>query len=93
MSNSTEVASLTETAQNELDIVSPLLPPARFVELPGRGTVMVRDFGGAPGAPTIVLLHGWTATADLNWFRCYAGLGERYRVIAEPGVEIGRAHV
>ena len=82
MSNSAEVASLTETAQNELDIVSPLLPPARFVELPGRGTVMVRDFGGAPGAPTIVLLHGWTATADLNWFRCYAGLGERYRVIA-----------
>ena len=30
----------------------------------------------------IFLLHGWTATADLNWFRCYAALGERYRVIA-----------
>jgi 3-oxoadipate enol-lactonase len=29
-----------------------------------------------------VLLHGWTATADLNWFRCYGALGERYRVIA-----------
>jgi len=43
---------------------------------------MVRDFGGEPGAPTIVLLHGWTATADLNWFRCYGTLGERYRVIA-----------
>ena len=30
----------------------------------------------------MVLLHGWTATADLNWFRCYKALGERYRVIA-----------
>ncbi len=43
---------------------------------------MVRDFGAAPDAPAIVLLHGWTATADLNWFRCYGALGERYRVIA-----------
>lgn len=37
---------------------------------------------GPVGAPTIVLLHGWTATADLNWFACYRALGERYRVIA-----------
>ncbi|MFK8025546.1 MAG: alpha/beta fold hydrolase [Ilumatobacter sp.] len=28
------------------------------------------------------LLHGWTATADLNWFRCYGPVAERYRVIA-----------
>jgi 3-oxoadipate enol-lactonase len=31
---------------------------------------------------TVILLHGWTATADLNWFRCYRPLAERYRVIA-----------
>ena len=30
----------------------------------------------------MVLLHGWTATADLNWGRCYAALGEQYEVIA-----------
>ena len=35
-----------------------------------------------PGAPTVVLLHGWTATADLNWFTCYQPLGEHYRVVA-----------
>lgn len=64
------------------EILAPPLPPARFVQLDDRGTVLVRDFGGGPGAPTIVLLHGWTATADLNWFRCYNALGERYRVIA-----------
>ena len=29
-----------------------------------------------------MLLHGWTATADINWFTCYRALGARYRVIA-----------
>ena len=42
----------------------------------------MRDLPGPPGAPTIVLLHGWTATADINWYTCYPALGERYRVIA-----------
>ncbi|MDJ0770916.1 MAG: alpha/beta hydrolase [Ilumatobacter sp.] len=37
---------------------------------------------GPPGAPTIVLLHGWTATADLNFFTCYRRLSEHYRVLA-----------
>ncbi len=64
------------------DLVVPPLPHGRFVELADRGTVLVRDFGGHPGAPVMVLLHGWTATADLNWFRAYDPLGERYRVIA-----------
>jgi 3-oxoadipate enol-lactonase len=63
-------------------LLTPALPPARFVDLDDRGTVMVRDFGGRPGAPTLALLHGWTATADLNWFRTYGVLAEHYRVIA-----------
>jgi 3-oxoadipate enol-lactonase len=32
--------------------------------------------------PTLVLLHGWTATADLQWFMAYAALAERYRFVA-----------
>jgi pimeloyl-ACP methyl ester carboxylesterase len=52
------------------------------MELPGRGTTFVRSLPGPPGAPTLVLLHGWTASADLNWFRCYEPLGEQYRVLA-----------
>jgi 3-oxoadipate enol-lactonase len=28
------------------------------------------------------LLHGWTATADLNYFTCYEELGKHFRVIA-----------
>ncbi len=82
MSNRSETTTTVDTGHSELAVLSPVLPPARFVELDGRGTVMVRDFGGPPGAPVVALLHGWTATADLNWFRCYGALGERFRVIA-----------
>lgn len=61
----------------------PRLPPGRAVELPGRGTTFVRELPGpAPDAPVIVLLHGWTVTADLNWFPSYESLGERFRVLA-----------
>ena len=64
------------------DVATPDLPEGRFVELPDRGTIVVRDFGPRDAETTIMLLHGWTATADLNWFRCYAGLGQDYRVVA-----------
>ena len=29
-----------------------------------------------------MLLHGWIATADLNFFTCYEPLGRHFRVIA-----------
>ena len=61
---------------------APPLPPGRHVELPGRGTTFIREVPGPPGAPTLVLLHGWTATADLNWFTSFEALGRRFRVIA-----------
>ncbi len=61
---------------------APPLPPGRAVELPGRGATFVREVPGPPGAPTLLLLHGWTVTADLNWFACYEGLGRRFRVLA-----------
>lgn len=62
--------------------VPPGLPPGQVVNLPGRGEVFVRDSGETPGAPTALLLHGWTASADLNFFHVYAALAESYRVIA-----------
>ena len=60
----------------------PVLPPGRTVDLAGRGTTFVRELPGPPGAPTLLLLHGWTVTADLNWFTAYHRLGERYYVVA-----------
>jgi len=43
----------------------------------------VREAGRArPGEPALVLLHGWTATADLNWYPAYGPLARRHHVIA-----------
>ncbi|MEP7046968.1 MAG: alpha/beta fold hydrolase [Ilumatobacteraceae bacterium] len=61
---------------------APDFPPGAAVHLPGRGTTFVRTLAGPIGAPTVVLLHGWTATADLNWFMCYEALAEQFRVVA-----------
>jgi len=52
------------------------------VELPGRGTTFVRSVAGPPGAPTVLLLHGWIASAGLNWFTAFGPLSQRYNVIA-----------
>jgi pimeloyl-ACP methyl ester carboxylesterase len=48
------------------------LPPGRVVHVPGRGEFFVRDSGG--DGPPVLLLHGWTASADLNWHAQYAAL-------------------
>lgn len=58
------------------------LPPARIVELPGRGEAFVRERPGRPGQPTVLLLHGWTASADLNWFRAYDAVAGEGRLLA-----------
>ena len=63
-------------------IPPPGLPPGRVVELPGRGEVFVRERPGRPGQPTILLLHGWTASADLNWFRAYDAVGAEGHLLA-----------
>lgn len=60
----------------------PELPGGYHLVLPGRGRTFIRDTQGPEGAPTIILLHGWTATADLNWYTCYAELNKHFRVIA-----------
>ena len=57
----------------------PPLPMGRRVELPGRGTTFVREVPGPEGAPTVLLLHGWLASAGLNWFTAYDMLGDVQR--------------
>jgi pimeloyl-ACP methyl ester carboxylesterase len=58
------------------------LPPGRQVVLSGRGTTFIRELPGPPGAPAVLLLHGWLATADLNWFTAYETLGRHFHVVA-----------
>ena len=58
------------------------LPPGRHLVLPGRGTTFVRELPGPPGAPAVILLHGWLATADLNWFTSYGALSRHFHVVA-----------
>jgi 3-oxoadipate enol-lactonase len=57
------------------------LPERRNITLPA-GRVVLRELPGPSGAATVVLLHGLGVTADVNFFRCYAPLGERYHVLA-----------
>ena len=71
-----------DAAPHRKPVRAPKLPPGAAMELPGRGTTFVRTLPGPPGAPTVLLLHGWTATADLNWFTSYFALAEHYRVVA-----------
>ena len=42
----------------------------------------MREQEGPPGGPTILLLHGWTASADLNWWAAYGALRDVGHVIA-----------
>jgi 3-oxoadipate enol-lactonase len=58
--------------------------PARTVLVPERGEFFVRDSGETvSGRPTVMLLHGWMVTADLNWHAAYDPLVQAgYRVLA-----------
>ena len=58
------------------------MPFTRLVELPGHGTVRVWGCTGPPGAQTLMLIHGVTCTAELNWGMVFAPLGRHFRVVA-----------
>jgi pimeloyl-ACP methyl ester carboxylesterase len=54
---------------------------SRVLQLPGRGRTVVWEAPGPPGAPALLLVHGVTLTAALNWGGIVETLGRRYRVI------------
>jgi pimeloyl-ACP methyl ester carboxylesterase len=61
----------------------PWLPPGRTMVLPGRGEVFYRHHQHSDTtAPTLLLLHGWTASADLQFFTAYEALAEHWSFIA-----------
>jgi 3-oxoadipate enol-lactonase len=57
------------------------MPPARTLNVAGHGELFLRDTGG--DGPVVMLLHGWMASADLNWYGAYGDLVDAgYRVLA-----------
>jgi pimeloyl-ACP methyl ester carboxylesterase len=64
------------------------LPPARTLIAPGRGELFLRDSAAIhppthSDGPVVLLLHGWLASADLNWVGAYGDLiAAGYRVLA-----------
>jgi 3-oxoadipate enol-lactonase len=54
----------------------------RIVDVPGRGRFTVWDTAGPAGAPTLVLLHGVTLDAELNWSAAVPALAQHFRVLA-----------
>lgn len=60
----------------------PWLPDGRTVMVPGRGEFFVRYFTHPdPQAPMLLLLHGWTANSDLQFFNAYEEIAEKYSFI------------
>jgi pimeloyl-ACP methyl ester carboxylesterase len=60
----------------------PWMPPAEIVRVDGRGEFFVRRHRHPnPDAPTVMLLHGWTASVDLQFVTAYRELAERYSFI------------
>ncbi len=61
----------------------PWLPPGHTTTLAGRGEMFYRHHRHADAsAPTLLLLHGWTASADLQFFTAYEALAEHFSFIA-----------
>ena len=71
-----------ETEGEETPSESIALPPGQHVALPGRGRIFIRDVAGPPGAPVVLLLHGWFASGGLNWAMAFDSLSQHFRVIA-----------
>lgn len=58
------------------------MPAGRHLDLPGRGTIFTREAAGPTGAPTVLLVHGLLASADLNWSLAVPELASHFRVVA-----------
>jgi len=63
-------------------VFGPRLPFGRRIELDDRGTTFVRRLEGPAGAPTLLLLHGWCASAGLNWYQSFGALREHFNIVA-----------
>lgn len=70
--------SIRNSAEGE----TPFLLPGKIVDIPGRGEMFVRHHQHSDSsAPTLLLLHGWTASSDLQFFSAYEELAKYFSII------------
>ncbi len=61
---------------------APFLLPGKIVDVPSRGEMFVRHHQHSDSnAPTVLLLHGWTASSDLQFFAAYEELAKYFSII------------
>jgi len=61
---------------------APFLLPGKIVDVPARGEIFVRHHQHSDSlAPTLLLLHGWTASSDLQFFAAYEELSQHFSII------------
>lgn len=78
------MSSVNQSSVNQSSVqLPPDLPVGRVLPLPGRGEVFFRHHtGGEPDAMPVLLLHGWTASADLQFWSLYERLGRTHPFVA-----------
>jgi len=60
----------------------PFLLPGKIVDVPGRGEMFVRHHQHSDtSAPTLLLLHGWSASCDSQFFSAYEELAKFFSII------------
>lgn len=66
------------------------IPAGHRVLLPERGTTFVRELNQRDHGPTVLLVHGWMASAGLNWLTTFAPLEDDFHVLAADNRGHGR---
>jgi 3-oxoadipate enol-lactonase len=61
---------------------APFVLPGKIVDVPGRGEMFVRHYQHPDSsAPTLLLLHGWSASCDSQFFSAYEELAKFFSII------------
>jgi 3-oxoadipate enol-lactonase len=58
------------------------VPIGRRLDLSDRGTTFVREVGDPEAPYRVLLVHGWLASAGLNWATAFDPLGKDFHVVA-----------
>ncbi|MCX6395965.1 MAG: alpha/beta hydrolase [Propionibacteriales bacterium] len=76
------IPSLPDLLRNLVDVPDVVVPPGRWLDVPGRGRTWLTDVPGpTPDAPTVILLHAVGCTGLLTWFPVVEKLSAKYRVV------------